>query len=177
MCCSRRHIHPETQQDVPCDRELVFATLQQWFGRPGDAPGKYLVDFNRLVRKELAPSVLKSVGRDHLPVWYTLYMAAWGVSAAALDLCDAAFTVPLPGLSESLNVSVAVAVCAHFAAFRRREALALAAHESDLEPREVEELQKSYAERSRDRRFAASLRASRARRAREESEAAKSTDD
>ncbi|CAE7261892.1 trmH [Symbiodinium natans] len=96
---------------------------------------------------------------------------AWGISSEALELCDATFTVPLPGLSESLNVSVAVAVCVHFAAFRRREALGLAPHEGDLQLEEVEELQESYAERSRENRFAASLRASRARKARDESQA------
>ncbi|CAE7866753.1 unnamed protein product [Symbiodinium necroappetens] len=96
MCCSRQHVHPETQQDVPCDRELVFATLQQWFGRAGDAPGKHLTDFNRLVRKELAPSVLKSVGRDHLPVWYTLYMAVSG-STPFLSDCISLLAKGPPG--------------------------------------------------------------------------------
>jgi len=104
MCCSRRHIHPETQQDVPCDRELVFATLQQWFGRPGDAPGKYLVDFNRLVRKELAPSVLKSVGRDHLPVWYTLYMAVSGSTPFLSDCISLLAKGPPANLSSGGTV-------------------------------------------------------------------------
>merc|ERR1712032_756492 len=63
-----------------------------------------------------------------------------GVSAAMVAACDGAFTVPLPGLSESLNVSVAVAVCCHFARHRRSKVLGLAVGQGDLSPDEAEAL-------------------------------------
>ncbi|CAE7230469.1 unnamed protein product [Symbiodinium natans] len=75
-CCSQEHLHPESGGTIPCDRELVFATLHSWLGRSGDSGDRYLDDFNGLVRERLAPSVLKTVGGDNLPVGYTLYMAA-----------------------------------------------------------------------------------------------------
>ncbi|CAE7561581.1 unnamed protein product [Symbiodinium sp. CCMP2456] len=75
-CCSHNHRHPETQEAIGCDRDLVFATLQAWLGRGGDRTEKYLDDFNKLVRQRLAPAVLNTVGGDNLPVGYTLYMTA-----------------------------------------------------------------------------------------------------
>merc|ERR1712084_45053 len=63
-----------------------------------------------------------------------------GISAAMLDSCDGAFTVPLPGLSESLNVSVAVAVCCHFGRHQRQQALALGQGNGDLDTEELNRL-------------------------------------
>ncbi|CAJ1339414.1 unnamed protein product [Effrenium voratum] len=88
---------------------------------------------------------------------------ARGVSDAALGCCDGAFTVPLVGLSESLNVSVCCGLCAHFGALARRQALKLGPAEGDLAAPEVEALLESYAQRSLDHRFAARLRATRSR--------------
>ena len=55
---------------------LRFSTLKEWFGRADVRKEKHLDYFNALVREHLAPSVLKSVGGDNLPVGYTLYMTA-----------------------------------------------------------------------------------------------------
>ncbi len=31
-CCSVHHVHPETGDEIPCDRQVVFRTLQDWYG-------------------------------------------------------------------------------------------------------------------------------------------------
>ena len=46
-----------------------------------------------------------------------------GLSAEFLAVCDGAFHIPLFGLTESLNVSVAVAVALHHARLSRASAL------------------------------------------------------
>ncbi|CAE8609510.1 unnamed protein product [Polarella glacialis] len=90
---------------------------------------------------------------------------ARGVSPAALEAADGTFTIPLPGLSESLNVSVAVAVCCHFARHGRRQHLGLAPGQGDQSAAAAEALAASYVSRGLDRRFAASLRCGRSREA------------
>lgn len=86
-----------------------------------------------------------------------------GVSATMLQLCDGTFTVPLFGLSESLNVSVAVALCCHFGRQRRAAALALPEGCGDLPSAEQQALLEEYRLRSRTRRFAAGVRCKRSR--------------
>ena len=46
--------------------------MRQWFGDAEESGGgeQHLDNFNRLVRKRLAPVVLKSVGGDNLPIGY-----------------------------------------------------------------------------------------------------------
>ncbi|CAL1142852.1 unnamed protein product, partial [Cladocopium goreaui] len=85
---------------------------------------------------------------------------ARGVSASALSMCNGRFTVPLSGLSESLNVSVCVAVCVHYGALQRRKTLETG-QTSDMRGEEVNQLLESYADRSLDHHFAANLRSQR----------------
>lgn len=35
FCCSHNHVHPDTGDCIPCDRELVFGRLAEWFKREG----------------------------------------------------------------------------------------------------------------------------------------------
>lgn len=86
---------------------------------------------------------------------------AYGISSTMLTACHGSFTVPLPGLSESLNVSVAVAVCCHFARHSRSRALGLAPGQGDRQPEQVEELVASYMQRSGEPGFTAAVRCSR----------------
>ena len=79
-----------------------------------------------------------------------------GLSPEFLAVCDGAFHIPLHGLTESLNVSVAVAISLHHARLARCAALrgigSLNAQGGDLDEAAVEELLSEY--RSRGRGFA-----------------------
>ncbi len=61
----------------------------------------------------------------------------FGISEQLLACCDGTYAIPMAGFSQSLNVSVAVAISLHVAAARRRHALGSA---TDLSPDEVEAL-------------------------------------
>jgi len=74
FCCSNNHRHPNTGEEIPCDRLLVHQTLQQWFGRSSDVGEEYCRRFNRLVRNRLATKILRSVGGDALPLSYAFYI-------------------------------------------------------------------------------------------------------
>jgi len=89
---------------------------------------------------------------------------ARGVSATLLNACDGCFTVPLPGLSESLNVSVAAAICCHFGRHQRAQALGLSPGCGDLASEEITQLVATYEQRGRQHGFTASVRCSRSHR-------------
>ena len=36
FCCSSRHRHPETDKTIPCDRQLVYLKLKEWYGNHKD---------------------------------------------------------------------------------------------------------------------------------------------
>ncbi|CAK8991250.1 unnamed protein product [Durusdinium trenchii] len=74
FCCSHNHRHPDTQEVIPCDRELMFQMLKKWFGQQTDQGEEHLELFNRLVHEELAPRVLGRVGSDVVPLNYSIYM-------------------------------------------------------------------------------------------------------
>ena len=76
------------------------------------------------------------------------------MSAELLALCDGAFTIPMYGLTESLNVSVAASIAIHHGRFARMAALRqsgeLNQHGGDLSAAAVEELLAIYLGRGRD---------------------------
>lgn len=80
-----------------------------------------------------------------------------GLSAEMIGVCDGAFHIPLHGLTESLNVSVAVAISLHHARLKRVEALARSDGEEprlntkggDLNEAQVEALLTEYASRGK----------------------------
>ena len=77
----------------------------------------------------------------------------FGVSAEMQSLCDGAFYIPLHGLTESLNVSVACAVSMHYGRLARANALrakgCLNAHGGDMSDAEVAALCDEYASRGK----------------------------
>ena len=76
-----------------------------------------------------------------------------GLSAAMVAACDGAFYVPLHGLTESLNVSVAAAISVHFGRVARVAALRqqgkLNAQGGDLSEAQVEALLEDYRTRGK----------------------------
>ncbi|OLQ00652.1 hypothetical protein AK812_SmicGene16653 [Symbiodinium microadriaticum] len=75
LCCSIDHRDPITGARLPCDREVLYATMKEWYG--GDAAGDegdYLETFSTLVREKLAARVEFLVGGFTLPMKYLVYM-------------------------------------------------------------------------------------------------------
>ena len=76
-----------------------------------------------------------------------------GISADMLSKCDGAFHIPLHGLTESLNVSVACAVSMHYGRISRAAALRshgqLNAHGGDLSEADVQALCDEYSRRGK----------------------------
>jgi len=65
FCCTNNHIMPGTGEPIPCDRELVYETLKEWFSNEcaGDVTGQGHLDyFDQLVRTDFARSATKLVG-------------------------------------------------------------------------------------------------------------------
>jgi len=77
-----------------------------------------------------------------------------GVSSEMLTLCDGAFTIPMHGLTESLNVSVAASIAVHHARVARaaylRKAGALNCHGGDLSTEAAQALTEAYLSRGKD---------------------------
>jgi len=88
FCCSNNHCHPETGEELPCDRVLVFKTLRRWYGKETDEKGacQHLERFNQTVQEELAPKVLQRMGSDLLPLNYSLYVILPGVLPSLASL-------------------------------------------------------------------------------------------
>ena len=59
FCCSNQHRHPDTGAEIPCDRELVYLKLKEWYGHPedGDEDGLLSLSAVQLARPD-APSEL-----------------------------------------------------------------------------------------------------------------------
>ncbi|CAK9028350.1 unnamed protein product [Durusdinium trenchii] len=74
FCCSNQHRHPFSDEELPCDRELVFATLQKWFGSApeGEEDEEYLDRFNLLVQEKLSSRMSSTVGRGLPPLRHVL---------------------------------------------------------------------------------------------------------
>jgi tRNA (guanosine-2'-O-)-methyltransferase len=64
-----------------------------------------------------------------------------GLSARAREACDVEFAIPMHGFSQSVNLSVATALCVYTHAQRRRAALGRA---GDLEDAQLQALRASY---------------------------------
>ncbi|CAE8605259.1 unnamed protein product, partial [Polarella glacialis] len=70
FCCSHKHVHPETQKHLPCDRRLIFDMLEQWQYHFSDSRREYassLDSFDFHVRQKLKPWILRNVGGAEAP--------------------------------------------------------------------------------------------------------------
>ncbi len=77
-----------------------------------------------------------------------------GLSELAQKACDATFSIPMTGFTQSFNLSVSVALGVYESARRRREALG---HAGDLPEQERARLRAEWYALSMDRRAAAGL--------------------
>ncbi len=101
----------------------------------------------------LAPTPLEDVDFSR-PTALVFGNERLGVSAELLALCDGAFTIPMYGLTESLNVSVAASIAIHHGRVARMAALRrcgeLNERGGDLSAAAIEELTAIYMGRKRD---------------------------
>ena len=82
-----------------------------------------------------------------------------GVSEELLvNFADENVTIPMYGLSESFNVSVAAAVVLNIVREKRRVALALDGNQGDLNPDDLATLTLDYLDRGRETHFQAGVR-------------------
>lgn len=137
----RRHGGPtRTPDDAPPD---LFAAAQTDVELPPPVP----------LTSPLTPIPLEEVDFSR-PTALVFGNEKLGVSAELLALCDGAFTIPMYGLTESLNVSVAASIAIHHGRVARMAALRqsgeLNQHGGDLSAAAVEELLAIYLGRGRD---------------------------
>eukprot|EP00929_Paragymnodinium_shiwhaense_P098706 TRINITY_DN60195_c0_g1_i2.p1 TRINITY_DN60195_c0_g1~~TRINITY_DN60195_c0_g1_i2.p1 ORF type:complete len:587 (-),score=11.19 TRINITY_DN60195_c0_g1_i2:178-1938(-) len=76
FCCSVGHVHPDTQEPLPCDRSLVYRTLARWHSRDGhvdedeDEELRYMEAFDEGVRTLLRALVLSITPARSLQLGY-----------------------------------------------------------------------------------------------------------
>lgn len=71
FCCSVDHVHPETGEELPCDRKLVFQTIKTWYGTAAGGDN-HLDAFDDIVRNRLKTLVMARLGKSVVPVRYIL---------------------------------------------------------------------------------------------------------
>ena len=76
-CCSHSHVHPRTGEPLPCDRQLVYETIQDWWVTEKDGGSDpHLERFNASVRQRVAPKIANGMGIG-LPFQYVVYTAVF----------------------------------------------------------------------------------------------------
>ncbi|CAK9051095.1 unnamed protein product [Durusdinium trenchii] len=86
FCCSHDHKHPKTQETLPCDRDLIYAMLKDWYGTDGDVHEEHLERLNHAIHKQLKRWILHRLDSAVLPR-RTIFLLM--LSAIAPKLCDA----------------------------------------------------------------------------------------
>ncbi|CAE7888048.1 unnamed protein product [Symbiodinium microadriaticum] len=62
-CCSHSHVHPRTGEPLPCDRQLVYEAIQDWWvAETEDGSDPHLERFNASVRQRVAPKIANGMG-------------------------------------------------------------------------------------------------------------------
>eukprot|EP00439_Symbiodinium_sp_Y106_P082521 s31_g21.t4 len=70
-CCQVDHCHPETGEELLCDRELVFETLKRWFPDE-DFSSANLNKFDSMVRQQLGGFVKSILGSGAPPLQHVI---------------------------------------------------------------------------------------------------------
>eukprot|EP00438_Fugacium_kawagutii_P000745 Skav220489 [mRNA] locus=scaffold591:193687:195261:+ [translate_table: standard] len=66
-CCSAEHVK-ETGEKIPCDRELIYQSLTDWYGNESADLEVALENFNLAVRSHLADQILSTWGKQSIPI-------------------------------------------------------------------------------------------------------------
>ena len=78
-CCSHSHVHPRSGEPLPCDRQLVYETIQDWWGtKKEDGSDPHLERFSASVRQSVAPKIANGMGIG-LPFHYVVYTAVFSI--------------------------------------------------------------------------------------------------
>lgn len=127
FCCDVNHRHPDTGQVLQCDREIVYATLRDWYGGSSDAADAIDTDvsvlqFDKLVRDGLSREVAKRAGSKTLRYSYAMFAASPLVWQSVIDMCSFVVTLEphlLPRLiAAEIVMSFSWAPCSMALAFR-----------------------------------------------------------
>ncbi len=122
------HYHPGP---LRCATALHAQGFELWAADPDrQAPTLDSLDFSRKI------ALVFGAERD-------------GLSEELRSACDGRYQIPMPGFSQSLNVSVAAAVSLYVGASARRSAVG---RESDLTEDEIEHLAQTWIQRDAERR-------------------------
>eukprot|EP00438_Fugacium_kawagutii_P018300 Skav202883 [mRNA] locus=scaffold1401:190176:191168:- [translate_table: standard] len=66
-CCSAEHVK-DTGETIPCDRELIYQTLTDWYGNESADLEVALENFNLAVRSHLSDQILSTWGKQFIPI-------------------------------------------------------------------------------------------------------------
>ena len=72
FCCSVDHCMPDTGEEIPCDRRVVYGTLETWYS--GDEYADPLESFDQEVRSHLKEFVAQQFGNGYFPIAYFFYV-------------------------------------------------------------------------------------------------------
>ncbi|CAE8634809.1 unnamed protein product [Polarella glacialis] len=93
FCCSHDHVHPDTKNHLPCDRQLIFKTLLQWqqdFTGSGESVTT-LEAFDFRIRQKLKPWVLRHIGGSHVPFRMLLATSCVPLMCTTMDYIPVMF--------------------------------------------------------------------------------------
>jgi len=113
FCCANQHVHPQTSTVLPCDRSLVYSTLQTWFPQRHSGPAShdsFLDTFDEHVRTLFASAVLAEVGGSSgsRVTYKTALVAGYPILWSAFDLFVMAANIDLESL---MRVVAEIIVC------------------------------------------------------------------
>ena len=72
-CCSAGHETPSGER-IPCDRDLIYQSLADWYGNDADELQGRLESFNKAVRTQFADRILTSWEEQSMPIKLFIYI-------------------------------------------------------------------------------------------------------
>eukprot|EP00438_Fugacium_kawagutii_P011931 Skav206747 [mRNA] locus=scaffold1022:129334:132106:+ [translate_table: standard] len=99
FCCDVDHCIPETGEDIPCDRRLIYGTLGMWYS--GNAQTDPLDNFDREVRSQMTEFAAERFGSGYFPATYFIYMLVVCHACVAFSYWGKAVVAPLTAWLEA----------------------------------------------------------------------------